>query len=46
MAVTIVDSSRPVTGGVDTHLDVNVVAALDWMGGLLGAESFATSGWQ
>ena len=43
MALTIVDTSRPVTGGVDTHLDVNVAAALDGMGGLLGVEQFPTS---
>jgi hypothetical protein len=28
---------------VDTHLDVNVVAVLDGIGGLLGVESFPTS---
>jgi len=43
MAVTIVDTSRPVTGGVDTHLEVNVAAVLDPIGGLLGVESFSTS---
>ena len=42
-AVTIVDTSRPVTGGVDTHLDLNVAAVLDGIGGLLGVESFPTS---
>lgn len=31
------------TGGVDTHLDLNVAAALDGIGGLLGVESFPTS---
>lgn len=41
--MTIVDTSRPVTGGVDTHLDVNVAAALDGIGGLLGVEEFQTS---
>lgn len=41
--VTIVDSPRPVTGGVDTHLDLNVAAALDAIGGLLGVEQFPTS---
>ena len=41
--MTIVDTSRPVTGGVDTHLDLNVVAVLDGIGGLLGVESFPTS---
>ena len=39
----MVDTSRPVTGGVDTHLDVNVVAGLDGIGGLVGVESFPTS---
>jgi transposase len=29
-----------VTGGVDTHLDVHVAAALDEIGGLLGSASF------
>lgn len=43
MTVTIVDGPRPVTGGVDTHLDLNVAAALDGIGGLLGVESFPTS---
>jgi len=32
-----------VTGGVDTHLDVHVAAALDDRGGLLGVESFETT---
>jgi transposase len=40
MAMTIVEAARPVTGGVDTHLDVHVAAALDPVGGLLGVESF------
>ena len=43
MTVTIVDSARPVTGGVDTHLDVHVAAALDGIGGLLGVEQFNTT---
>ena len=29
-----------VTGGVDTHADVRVAAAVDHNGGLLGVESF------
>ena len=29
-----------VTGGVDTHADVHVAAAIDHNGGLLGVESF------
>ena len=40
--MTIVEAARAVTGGVDTHLDVNVAAALDDIGGLLGVEQFAT----
>jgi transposase len=43
MAVTIVDTSHVVTGGVDTHLDVHVAAALDGIGGLLGVEQFNTT---
>ena len=42
MALTIVEIRRAVTGGVDTHLDTNVAAALDDVGGLLGVEEFAT----
>ena len=36
--MTTVDATCPVTGGVDTHLDVNVAAALDPIGGLLDDE--------
>src|SRR5262249_36842453 len=32
-----------VTGGVDTHLDLNVAAALDPVGGLLAVAEFATT---
>jgi len=35
--------AREVTGGIDTHLDVNVAAALDEKGALLGVESFTTT---
>ena len=35
--------ARRITGGVDTHLDVNVAAALDERGALLGVESFPTT---
>jgi len=41
--MAIVEVTRRITGGVDTHLDVNVAAALDEIGGLLGVESFATT---
>lgn len=34
---------RFVTGGVDTHLDINVVSALDHLGGVLGTASFPTT---
>jgi transposase len=43
MAMTIVETTRPVTGGVDTHADVHVAAAVDVNGGVLGVESFATT---
>ena len=40
--MTIVETC-PITGGVDTHLDVHVAAALDANGGVLGVESFPTT---
>jgi transposase len=46
MTVTIVGEARPVTGraaitgGVDTHADTHVAAALDPVGGLLGVREF------
>jgi transposase len=36
MAMTIVESAHPMTGGVDTHTDVHVAAAVDANGGVLG----------
>lgn len=42
MTMTIVEAARPVTGGVDTHLDVHVAAALDPLGAVLGTERFGT----
>jgi len=41
--VTIVEPRRAVIGGVDTHLDAHVAAALDPVGGLLGVEEFGTT---
>lgn len=41
--MTIVEATRSITGGVDTHLDVHVAAALDDLGGVLGVESFDAS---
>jgi transposase len=43
MAMTIIVETRSITGGVDTHLDVHVAAALDANGGVLGVESFPTT---
>src|SRR3954469_13203922 len=43
MAMTIVESTRLITGGVDTHLVVHVAAAVDANGGVLGVESFVTT---
>jgi transposase len=37
--MTIVET-RAVTGGVDTHADTHVAAALDAVGGLLGVQEF------
>src|SRR5438105_7478472 len=42
MAVAIVET-RAITGGVDTHADLHVAAALDPIGGLLGVEQFPAS---
>ncbi len=39
MALTIVET-RAITGGVDTHADTHVAAALDPVGGLLGVQEF------
>jgi transposase len=39
MTLTIVET-RAVTGGVDTHADMHVAAALDPIGGLLGVAEF------
>jgi transposase len=40
MAMTIVEDEHAITGGVDTHADVHVAAALDRIGGLLGVREF------
>jgi transposase len=42
MTMTIVEAPPSITGGVDTHLDVHVAAALDPLGRLIGTESFTT----
>ena len=47
MTVTIVETraeTRAITGGVDTHADVHVAAALDPIGGLLGVQEFPATG--
>ncbi|HSS90493.1 MAG TPA: IS110 family transposase [Streptosporangiaceae bacterium] len=38
--MTIVEDTRVITGGVDTHADTHVAAALDPLGGLLGVREF------
>ena len=38
--MTIVEDACAITGGVDTHADVHVAAALDSIGGLLGVREF------
>jgi transposase len=38
--MTIVEDRRAITGGVDTHADLHVAAALDTIGGLLGVREF------
>jgi transposase len=38
--MTIVEDTRAITGGVDTHADIHVAAALDPLGGLLGVREF------
>lgn len=39
----ITDIAAPVTGGVDTHADVNVAAVVDQVGRVLGTEQFPTT---
>jgi transposase len=43
MAMTVVEATCVTTGGVDTHLDTHVAAALDPLGALLDTESFPTT---
>jgi transposase len=40
MTLTIVEETRAITGGVDTHAESHVAAALDPIGGLLGVREF------
>ena len=42
--MTIVENHTQITGGVDTHLDFHVAAAVDANGGVLGVETFPTRG--
>jgi hypothetical protein len=41
MAMTIVEATRTVVGGIDTHGEVHVAAVLDELGAHLGTESFS-----
>jgi transposase len=43
MAMAIVEAPRPVTGGVDTHVDLHVAAVVDQLGGVVGIEAFETT---
>jgi transposase len=38
--MTILEDTRVITGGVDTHAGMHVAAALDCLGGLLGVQEF------
>jgi transposase len=44
MAMSMLEATREVVGGIDTHGEVHVAAALDEVGGLLGTESFGANG--
>jgi transposase len=41
--MTMVETCRAITGGVDTHAETHVAAALDAIGGLLGVQEFPAS---
>ena len=41
--MTIVETTRAVTAGVDTHAEVHVAAVVDHLGGVLGIEAFETT---
>jgi transposase len=43
MAMTIVEETRLLTGGVDTHADNHVAAVIDGNGGVVGVESFVAT---
>jgi transposase len=43
MAMTIVETTHPVTAGVDTHAEIDVAAVVDHLGGVLGIEAFETT---
>jgi transposase len=42
-ALLLRPNTRAITGGVDTHAEVHVAAALDQIGGLLGVQEFPAS---
>jgi transposase len=41
--MAIVEATRQVTGGVDTHVDLHVAAVVDQLGGVVGIEAFETT---
>jgi transposase len=43
MAVAVADAEHQIVGGVDTHKDLHVAAALDDLGRLLGTAEFSTT---
>ena len=43
--MTIVENRTLITGGVDTHLNFHVAAAIDANGGTLGIETFPVGRW-
>jgi hypothetical protein len=43
MAMAIVEATRQITGGVDTHADLHVAAIVDHLGGVIGIETFETT---
>jgi transposase len=41
--MAIVEATRQITGGVDTHADLHVAAVVDHLGGVIGIETFETT---
>jgi len=41
--MAIVEATRLITGGVDTHAELHVAAVVDQLGGVIGIETFETT---